>query len=146
MKIPPSLDNIFNNLIKYGHMTEKPENGNLSLWAAQGCLMLNTALTVVDGEKKSHSHLWSWFTDEVISYISKNCDEIIFVIWGADAAKKLELINQDRHHTIISSHPSGLSAHKKMGNYPAFMDHDHFGIINDYLFERNKRTISWDCL
>ena len=78
MKIPSSLDNIYKNLIKYGHLREKPSNGNLWFWAMQGCLMLNTSLTVEDGKKKSHTMIWEWMTNQIIRYISDHMDGIIF--------------------------------------------------------------------
>jgi uracil-DNA glycosylase len=141
--IPSSLQNIFRNMIKYKHMEKMPESGDLWFWAAQGCLMLNTALTVRHDEKKSHSGMWKWFTDEIIQYISTYFNDIIFVLWGSDAYSKINLIDQDKHHTIISSHPSGLSAHKKLGCNPAFNDFDHFGEINRILSENNKSEILW---
>lgn len=140
---PSSLLNIYRNMIKFGHLDQMPSNSNLWFWAVQGCLMLNTALTVKLGIKKSHSHLWRWMTDYMIEYISKYFDDIIFVLWGNDAYEKIELIDQDKHHTIISSHPSGLSAHKPFRDYPAFNDLDHFGEINLRLKKLNKTPIMW---
>jgi uracil-DNA glycosylase len=144
IKIPSSLDNIYANLVKFKHIKEKPTSGNLWFWAYQGCLMLNTALTVEDGAKESHMQLWQWFTDYVIEYISTYMDNVVFVLWGAHAYKKINLIDQDRHHVVISSHPSGLSANKPFQNYPAFMDKDHFGEINDYLKKKGKTYILWN--
>jgi len=144
IKIPSSLENIFNNQIKYGHIRKKPETGNLWYWAAQGCLMLNAALTVEDQTKEAHIKMWEWATDYVINYISEYMSGIIFVLWGAYAYKKIELINLDKHHTIISSHPSGFSAHKKFQNFPAFMDEDHFGKINKILSKSNRSKILWE--
>jgi len=142
--IPSSLDNVFANMVKYGHLKKKPTTGNLWYWASQGCLMLNTALTVLNEVKKSHSRLWEWFTDYIIRYISTYMDNIIFVLWGSDAYEKIKLINLDKHHTIISSHPSGFSAHKPMKNYPAFMNNDHFGQINETLEKYGKTKILWN--
>jgi uracil-DNA glycosylase len=144
--IPSSLDNIYSNMIKYGHIVgnKKPVSGNLWFWAYQGCLMLNTALTVEDSKKESHTRMWAWFTDYVIQYISDNMDNVVFVIWGAHAYKKINLIDLDRHHVVISSHPSGLSANKPFQNYPAFMNEDHFGKINQYLTQNGKTKILWN--
>lgn len=144
VKIPSSLSNIYLNLLKYRHIKQKPTSGNLWYWAFQGCLMLNAALTVEDGAKKSHTKLWRWFTDYVIEYISTYMNDIIFVLWGSDAYKKISLINLDKHHTIVSSHPSGLSANKPFKTYPAFMDEDHFGKINNILESTNRKKILWD--
>lgn len=143
VKIPCSLSNIYLNLVKFGHLKRKPISGNLWFWAYQGCLMLNTALTVEDDSKNSHSKLWQWFTDCVINYISTYMKDIIFVIWGSKAYEKISLIDLDKHHTIISSHPSGLSANKPFKTYPSFMDEDHFGKINNILEILGHRKILW---
>jgi uracil-DNA glycosylase len=111
-EIPSSLKNIYRNLIKYKHIKkEQKDNGNLWFWGYQGCLMLNATLTIENGIKKSHTHLWEWFTN--------------------------------KHHTIISSHPSGLSANKPFRNYPPFMEQDHFGKINTILENSGKQKIIW---
>lgn len=146
IKIPSSLQNIFNNLLKFKHIKEKPKHGNLEFWAHQGCLMLNTALTVLNGSenKNCHQHIWEWFTDEVIKYISKNRDHVVFVLWGSYAYSKLSLIDETKHEIIISSHPSGLSANNKFKQYPSFNEFDHFGTINKTLKKWNKREILWD--
>ena len=142
--IPSSLDNVYANMIKYGHLKQKPKSGNLWYWATQGCLMLNAALTVEDKTKEAHLNIWEWFTNYVIQYISEYMDNIVFVLWGAYAYKKINLIDLDRHHAIISSHPSGLSANKPFQNYPAFMNEDHFGKINEYLAKKGKGRIMWN--
>lgn len=142
--IPPSLNNIYSNLLKFGHIKKRPISGNLWYWAEQGCLMLNAALTVEHKTPKSHSDLWEWMTDYVIKYISKYMNNIIFVMWGGDAYKKISLIDLNRHHTIISSHPSPLSVNKKFKKYPAFIDEDHFGKINLILRKNGQREILWD--
>jgi uracil-DNA glycosylase len=142
--IPPSLVNIFLNMKKYGHIKETPTTGNLWYWAAQGCLMLNAALTVEDSNKESHLKWWEWLTDFVIQYISLHMKDIVFVLWGAYAYKKIQYIDLDKHHTVITSHPSGLSAYKPFQNYPAFMDEDHFGKINQIMDKIGKTKIHWN--
>ena len=137
--IDPTHVRIYKNLLKYGHIEKIPEHGCLDYWAYQGCLMLNTSLTVIDGEKNCHSNEWKWFTDKIIEEISNKLNNIVFVLWGGEAYKKIELIDLDKHHVIISSHPSGLSANKEFKSYPAFVNQDHFGIINSYL----KDKIIW---
>jgi len=139
-EIPSSLKNIYNNLLKYGHIKKIPDNGCLDFWAFQGCLMLNTSLTVIDGQKNCHQNEWKWFTDKLIEFISNKCKDIVFVLWGGEAYKKIELIDLDKHNVIISSHPSGLSANKEFKSYPAFVNQDHFGMINSYL----KEQIIWN--
>lgn len=141
INIPSSLDNIYNNLLKFKHLTNRPIHGNLELWAYQGCLLLNTALTVTAGQKDSHSSIWKWFTDEIIKMISKEMDNIIFVLWGNPALEKLQLIDIDKHDVIISSHPSGLSYNRPLRQYPAFQDRDHFGEINQLLKKYGKQEI-----
>ena len=128
----------------YGHIEEIPKHGNLESWAKQGVLLLNTSLTVQHGYPNSHTMKWEKFTDAVIKYISDNKDKVVFVLWGSPALQKLTLIDKDKKHKIIvSSHPSGLSCHKPLRQYPAFMNYDHFGEINDYLKENKKKTIKW---
>jgi uracil-DNA glycosylase len=143
--IPSSLKNIYANLKNFGHIKNIPNHGCLDFWAFQGVLMLNTSLTVLDGDsnKNCHSSIWKSFTDEIIKYISDNCKGIVFVLWGAEAFKKVSLINLDLHEIIVSSHPSGLSCNKKMGTHDAFVEHDHFGKINKYLDKYKKTKIIW---
>lgn len=132
--IPSSLRNIYANLINFGHLEDKPKHGNLSSWAEQGCLMLNTSLTVQKGHAGSHSEYWDELTDKIIKKISEKKDNVVFVLWGAHAYKKKKLID-DRHPTIISSHPSGLSCSRPFRSFPAFRDFDHFDEINKLLDE-----------
>nr|QBK89182.1 MAG: uracil-DNA glycosylase [Mimivirus LCMiAC02] len=146
MPIPSSLSNIYKNLKKYNHISKSTKHGNLKLWAVQGCLMLNASLTVRYGEKNSHSNLWRSLTDKIIKYISDKKENIVFVIWGGSALRKLRLINSNKHKVIISSHPSGLSYNKKLRNYPPFSECDHFGEINNFLMEQKKRIILWNTI
>lgn len=145
VKVPSSLDNIYKNLLKNGQMKKKPTHGNLDFWAIQGCLMLNSALTVTDGNPNAHELTWKWFTDEIIKYVSNNTKGVTFVLWGKNACDKQALINLDDnyHEVVISSHPSGRSANKTLGQYPAFDDLDHFGKINKYLVKNKKQEIVW---
>ena len=141
--IPSSLNNIYRNLVKYNHIINMPMHGDLEFWAYQGCLMLNTSLTVQHGHKNSHVKYWTPFTDKLIKYISNNCKNIIFVLWGAQALDKIKFINCKNHKVIISSHPSGLSYNKPLRHYSPFIDQDHFGIINKYLKKHGKQEIIW---
>lgn len=141
INIPSSLENIFKNMVKFGHLSSFPKHGNLEFLAYQGCLFLNTALTVTDGEKNSHALIWKWFTDEIIKRISSEMKNIIFVLWGGPALEKLQLIDINKHNVIISSHPSGLSFSKPLKEYPAFKDRDHFGEINKLLKKYGKQEI-----
>lgn len=139
--IPPSLVNIYKNLIKYGHIEGMPQTGNLKMLAKEGILLLNTSLTVIKSKPNSCSEIWNEYTDEIIKLLSKEKENLIFVLWGGNALKKLDLIDVKRHKTIISSHPSPLSVNNKLREYESFMNTDHFGIINEYLGE-NK--IEWN--
>jgi uracil-DNA glycosylase len=143
--VPSSLRNIFLNLKKFNHIDDIPKHGNLESWAEQGCLMLNTSLTVKDGSSNVNCHkfMWSWFTDQIISYISDNKDHVVFVLWGAQALGKKDLIDEKKHFVIASSHPSGLSANKPMKEYPSFNSFDHFGKINEKLKEWERSEIDW---
>ena len=142
-EIPSSLKNIYLNLKKYGHIKNIPNHGCLDYWAYQGCIMLNASLTVIEGEKNCHANNWKWFTDKIIEEISNKCNKVVFVLWGGEAYKKIDFIDLDKHNVVISSHPSGLSAHKEFKSYPAFVDQDHFGLINSHLKESNK-LIDWN--
>ena len=141
--IPSSLKNIYSNLLKYRHIKNKSNSGNLWFWSSQGCLMLNASLTVEDGKKNSHKHLWKDMTNGIIKYISTYMKDIVFIIWGNDAYNKVEYINRKKHHLIISSHPSGLSANKSFKEFPSFMDCDCFGKTNEILKSLKKNTIVW---
>lgn len=143
--IPSSLQNIYKNLQKNGHFRFSPKNGNLEFWALQGCLLLNTSLTVLHGDsnKNCHQNAWRWFTDKVIKYISDKKDNVVFVLWGANALEKMNLIDLDKHEVIISSHPSGYSAANPLKNHPAFNNFDHFGKINSILRKWNTDEIIW---
>jgi uracil-DNA glycosylase len=143
--LPPSLTNIYNNLMKFDHIAWKPTHGCLEYWAYQGVLLLNTSLTVEKSKPNSHQAIWSMFTDELISSISEKHPELIFVLWGSNALSKMNHIkNKDKHHFIISSHPSPLSVHSKIKNYDPFYETDHFGKINKILMNKNKdNCIDW---
>ena len=143
IKVPTSLKNIYNNLLKYKHMTYIPNHGNLEFWTQQGVLMLNTALTVQHGHPNSHEKYWTWLTNDMIKYISTELDNVVFMLWGKSAYSKVGLIDVDKHKILASSHPSGLSFSKKMGNKPAFKEFDHFGETNKYLKENGEDEILW---
>lgn len=144
LAVPSSLENIYKNLVKFNHVTKQPTHGNLEFWAKQGCLHLNTALTVPENEKNAHSELWSSFTDDIITKLSNEKSDIVFVLWGGPALSKLRLIDTKKHKVIISSHPSGLSCHSPLKKYPSFANNDHFGQINNFLVEKNKNKIIFD--
>lgn len=143
MKIPSSLKNIYKNLIKYKHMQEVPGHGNLSFWAYQGCLLLNTILTVQKKCQNGHKPKWSKLTDALIQFISDHTENVVFMLWGGNAYEKYKLIDNKKHKIIVSSHPSGLSCTTKFKTYECFNDTDHFGQANEYLESHNKTPIIW---
>ena len=137
VKIPPSLRNIFKEL-KSDLNYSISSNGNLESWAKQGVLMLNATLTVREKVAGSHKKLgWETFTDSVIKKISDKKEGIIFLLWGAFAQKKLELIDKRKHHILITSHPSPFSA------YRGFLGCNHFSKTNKILIKNNQKTINW---
>jgi uracil-DNA glycosylase len=155
-KIPPSLNNIYINLLKYKNIYKKPKSGNLEFWAYQGVILLNTSLTVEKSKPNSHQHIWNKFTDELIKTISRKKDNIIFVLWGTNAYSKYKIIynreypiiihasaDKIKHRFIISSHPSPLSAYNKLGCYDSFMETNTFSLINKYLEENKQNKILW---
>ena len=135
---PPSLRNIFKELKNDTgiHRT----NSDLTDWAMQGILLLNTALTVREHCPNSHYKYWVNFTNEVIQFISNNksSDKIIFILWGNNAIKKKHLIDESRHHVLTASHPSPLSA-----NRGGFFGCKHFSKVNELLKQQNKDPIIW---
>lgn len=126
-KIPPSLRNIFKKLNK----TSK--NGDLSTWASQGVLLLNSSLTVKAKQSNSHSSQWKQITDSIIKYISDNFTNIIFILWGGNALKKQKYIDDKKHYILISSHPCPLGCTKELKGYPSFNNSNHFSKCNDIL-------------
>ena len=141
--VPSSLKNIYKNLIKFGHMKETPKHGNLSFWAYQGCLLLNTILTVQKKCQNGHKTKWSKLTDSLIEFISDNTENVVFMLWGGNAYEKYKLIDSKKHKIIVSSHPSGLSCNTKFKTYNCFNDTDHFTEANTYLESHNKIPIIW---
>lgn len=146
VKIPPSLVNIYDNLLRFGHIKSKPTSGNLVHWAEQGCLLLNASLTVTCGISNSHEKYWKEITDDIIRYISDNASNVVFFLWGGPALKKLPLIDSKKHKLSISSHPSPLGFKSVLNNYGSFYDTDHFGVANAYLKEHGKIPIEWTIL
>ena len=129
---PPSLKNIFKEL------NISPDNGDLTSWAKQGVLLINTVLTVRQSQAHSHKNRgWEEITDEIIRVLSANKEKVIFVLWGGPAAKKKSLIDESKHIVLESVHPSPLSA------YRGFFGCGHFDLINKYLKERGQKEINW---
>lgn len=138
VKIPPSLRNIYKELaLEYDDFII-PEHGHLTAWAEQGVLLLNTVLSVVATKPNSHKKLgWQRFTDHVIEQISRHCQGVVFLLWGANAEKKAKLIDSNRHLILTAPHPSPLSAHR------GFLGCEHFKQTNQYLVQQGKTAINW---
>ncbi len=135
---PPSLKNIYKEL----HSDigfEIPNHGELVSWAKQGVLMLNNVLTVREAMPNSHKGMgWETFTDRVISELNKKETPVVFLLWGANAQKKAEIITNPLHHKLISVHPSPLSASR------GFLGCKHFSKTNDILQKNRIKPINWD--
>jgi uracil-DNA glycosylase len=138
IKIPPSLQNIFKEIKnEYPDYEYNTLNGDLSNWAKQGILLLNSSLTVIQGKSNSYKNFWTEKTDNIIKYISENMENIIFVLWGNDAQKKENIIDIKKHKIIKSVHPSPLSASR------GFFGNQNFKLINEYLISIHKNPIIW---
>ncbi len=134
---PPSLVNIFKEL-SADLGCERRTSGDLTNWAAQGVLLLNTTLTVRAGQAGSHAGKgWEIFTDEVISSVQRQPRSVVFVLWGAHARKKKALIDTSRHVIVESAHPSPLSAHN------GFFGSRPFTQINEALTKDGDIPIDW---
>ena len=117
---------------------QAPTHGDLTAWAQQGVLLLNTVLTVAQGQAHSHAN-WGWetFTDTVIERLANEYDNIVFMLWGAHAQKKAALIPDDKHCILKAPHPSPLSAHR------GFFEAHHFVQANQYLMAHGRTPIQW---
>ncbi len=134
---PPSLQNIFKEL-QSDLGCSIPDNGSLVPWAEQGVLLLNTVLTVRQGEAHSHKGQgWETFTDRVISLLNEREKPIVFVLWGNPAQQKMQLITEQRHFIVRSVHPSPLSAHR------GFLGSRPFSQVNDFLRSIGSAEIDW---
>jgi uracil-DNA glycosylase len=136
-KIPPSLINIYKELNKDIGMS-LPTSGDLTHWAKQGVLLLNSVLTVRADEPASHSKIgWTAFTDDVIKLLSNEKSELVFILWGNFASQKQVLIDATKHKILKSAHPSPLSA------YNGFFGCKHFSATNLFLTSVKKDPIDW---
>jgi len=137
VQMPPSLVNIFKEVCA-DTGAPMPLDGDLSRWARQGVLMLNSSLTVKEHQPKSHSNIgWETFTDAAVDALASSRDNIVFLLWGSDAIRKGAKIDRNRHLVLTSPHPSPLSAHR------GFFGNHHFSRANDYLVAHGKTPIVW---
>ena len=133
---PPSLDNIFKEL--YSDLGVKRINNNLSDWAKQGVLLLNSIMTVIKDKPLSHkSRGWEIFTDNIIKYLNDREKPVVFILWGSYARSKKELITNKRHLIIESAHPSPLSASR------GFFGSKPFSKCNVFLKQHGEEEIKW---
>lgn len=138
VKIPPSLRNIYKEITTDIGSINNNQNGDLSHWANQGVLLLNSVLSVTESLPGSHANIgWEEFTDHVIKTISNEKNNCVFILWGNYAQNKKILINTSKHLVLTSSHPSPLSA------YRGFWGNKHFSRANTYLRKYNKKPIIW---
>lgn len=135
--LPPSLKNIYKEMASDLNITQ-PNCGDLTKWAKQGVLLLNTTLTVREHAANSHSKCgWAWFTDSVIKIVSDKCENVVFILWGGNARSKAKLIDGNKHAVFESAHPSPLSA------YNGFLGSKCFSRTNEYLTAHGKSAIDW---
>ena len=137
IKMPPSLVNIFKE-VSAETGAPMPTDGDLTRWARQGVLLLNSSLTVRAHTPKSHSGIgWEMFTDRVVHELAEKREHLVFMLWGSDAIRKGEFIDRSRHLVLTSAHPSPLSA------YRGFFGNHHFVLANDYLRRHGQTPIKW---
>ena len=135
--LPPSLVNIYREL-EQDLALQMPQHGCLTPWAEQGVLLLNSVLSVERGQAASHQGRgWEQFTDEAIAVVNRDCEHVVFMLWGAYAQRKGAVIDTDRHCVLRAPHPSPLSAHR------GFFGCRHFSQANDYLLARGREPIDW---
>ena len=135
---PPSLVNIYKELAQDIPNFQIPHHGYLVDWAKQGVLLLNTVLTVEQGQAHSHANFgWETFTDKVIEQLNLHRENLVFLLWGSHAQKKGQFIDQNRHFVLRAPHPSPLSAHR------GFFGCHHFSQANHYLESKGLSPIQW---
>jgi uracil-DNA glycosylase len=138
IKVPPSLVNIYKELAQDITDFKTPGHGYLVEWAEQGVLMLNTVLTVKQGQAHSHAKLgWEIFTDNIIAELNKQNAGCVFLLWGSHAQKKGKNIDENKHCVLNGPHPSPLSA------YRGFFGCQHFSKANQWLKSQNQSMINW---
>ena len=134
---PPSLQNMYKEIhAEYGYPI--PQHGELTYWAEQGVLMMNTVLTVRESQPNSHKGMgWEIFTDNVITLLNARPEPMVFLLWGANARAKKKIITNSNHLVLESAHPSPLSA------YNGFFGNGHFKKANEFLKSKGMAEIDW---
>ncbi|MDR5865615.1 uracil-DNA glycosylase [Halomonas koreensis] len=137
VRIPPSLVNVYKELAADLGVTPV-DHGFLEPWARQGVLLLNTSLTVEQGNAGSHRGKgWETFTDRAIAAVSEHAGPTVFLLWGSHARQKKALVDGRRHLVLESPHPSPLSAHR------GFFGNHHFSRANAFLAEHGRTPVDW---
>ena len=140
VRVPPSLDNIFKE-IQRDLGFARPDHGCLTRWADQGVLLLNSVLTVEEGRAGAHANRgWEGFTDAAIAALNREREGLVFLLWGAYAQRKGQLIDKSRHCVLTAVHPSPLSAHR------GFIGCGHFSAANAWLQSRGEPPVDWSLL
>lgn len=159
---PLSLHNIYANMVEFKHLSKIPKSGCLAGLVLQGVFMINSSLTTLYATKKAHSAIWRDFSNDLLDYINKTCDNIAFLVWGRDAHMLCLNIDPKKHCLITSSHPSPLGYDKTLSGftygpgkqlrdrkpvtYPSFKSTNHFGKMNSYLESVKKESIFLDVI
>ena len=137
VEIPPSLKNIYKE-IESDLGLKMADHGELTQWAEEGVLLLNTVLTVRRGNANSHKGQgWEYFTDRIISIVNEQAEPTVFMLWGANAKSKTSLITNKKHLVLSTVHPSPLSA------YNGFFGCKHFSKANEFLIKNNRTPVDW---
>ena len=135
--LPPSLQNMYKEL-EYEYQAPVHRTGDLTDWAKQGVLLMNTILTVEEHKPLSHQDMgWQNFTNEALRWINEKDGPVVFLLWGAKAIQAKKLLTNPKHLILTSPHPSPLSA------YRGFFGNNHFKLANEYLVKNNETPIQW---
>ncbi len=138
IKITQCIKNIYKEIKNEFPKFKIPNHGCLKKWSKQGILLLNSILTVKENKPLSHKNIgWEIFTNNIIKYINKYLNNIIFLLWGNYAKKKIKFINKNKHIILCTSHPSPLSINK------GFLGCNHFKKVNKILKKKNIKIIKW---
>ena len=135
--LPPSLQNMYKEL-ENEYQTPVHRTGDLTDWAKQGVLLMNTILTVEEHKPLSHQDKgWQNFTNEALRWINEKDGPVVFLLWGSKAIQAKKLLTNPKHLILTSPHPSPLSA------YRGFFGNNHFKLANEYLIKNNETPIQW---
>ncbi len=138
VKLPPSLINILKETETDLNISQPKNFGNLTKWAMQGVLLLNATLTVIENQPNSHANIgWQILTDRIITILNAKPKPVVFLLWGAFAIKKQQLIQNEKHLVLKAPHPSPLSA------FRGFFGCKHFSKTNEFLKKQNIIPINW---